>query len=70
MLVSETFRTVQTIVARWVFKTGFLLPRYTTATRPVLGTSDASVIIFVTDATAGGGGQFQGWDGTAWRNLG
>jgi hypothetical protein len=70
MLVKDIFKVVQNVVARWNFLGGFLVPMYTTATRPKFGVTDKSVIIFVTDATPGGGGQWQGWDGTAWRNLG
>lgn len=43
------------------------VPIYTVATRPTLGASER-LVIAVSDGAAGA--QFQGWNGSAWVNLG
>lgn len=65
----EIFTVPQTIVALWNFVAGFKVREATIATLPD-ATKSRGQIVFVTDATAGGGTQFRASDGIAWRNLG
>lgn len=47
---------------------GFPAPTYTTATKPAATSVGPGTIIFVSDG--GAGANFQGSDGTNWKNLG
>lgn len=67
--VNDFFKIPQTVPEVMEFLKGFILPKFTAATLPAASTMPGRVI-WITDATAGGGAQFKASDGVAWRSLG